>query len=318
MMGTPHYVAPEQARGLRVDTRADIYAFGVILFELLVGRPPFIADNAPEIIAKHLMEKAPLPSTFVGVPAELDDLVAAMLSKDPKDRPTLSQIQNVLDIVLADLRGHLLAAPRPSDNTLSLGITTQTGPIEAPPPWVSRRAVAQSFRFANHCEEAASYFRQFLAAVITAPNLDKVHAYLREMEACASRQRPAPPPPTPAPPSALYIDRGATKRHVGLALVGGGLVAIAVGVWFHRDLAYFERQSRGCTPAHPCTVEQVNHWDDRGTAASTAAIAFYGVGGAALIGGSALYVLGRLAREEPPVAIAPTRGGALVTAGFAF
>ncbi|HSR96746.1 MAG TPA: hypothetical protein VLM79_06850 [Kofleriaceae bacterium] len=179
--------------------------------------------------------------------------------------------------------------------------------------------VAQSFRFANHCEEAASYFRQFLAAVITAPNLDKVHAYLGEMEACASRQRPAPTtPPTPPTPLASHIDRGATKRHIGLALAGGGLVAIAVGVWFHRDLGYFERQSQGCTPAHPCTTEQVHHWDDRGSAASTAAIASYSIGGAALIGGSALYLLGRLAREEPPVAITPTRGGALVTAGFAF
>ncbi|MBA3499580.1 MAG: protein kinase [Deltaproteobacteria bacterium] len=97
MVGTPQYIAPEQAKGYAIDNRVDIYAVGGILFELLTGRPPFEADNAMEMVAKHLMEAPPRPSSVADVPAELDDLVLRMLSKDPNGRPTLAEVATVIE-----------------------------------------------------------------------------------------------------------------------------------------------------------------------------------------------------------------------------
>jgi len=98
MIGTPQYMAPEQARGHAIDARVDVYALGGILFELVTGRPPFVADNAMEVIAKHLMEPAPRPSTLaVGVPPELDDLIVAMLAKDASARPALVEVSAVVE-----------------------------------------------------------------------------------------------------------------------------------------------------------------------------------------------------------------------------
>jgi hypothetical protein len=192
--------------------------------------------------------------------------------------------------------------------------------------------IGQAFRFAHDCVLAARYYRQFLGAVRSAPNLDKVRGYLDEMDACVHRQTPSPPitpPPTPPPPRpptpaprtpapTVADDPGATRRHVGLALGGVGLAAIGAGVWFHHDVLYFQDRSDGCTRAVPCTGTQAMHWDDRGHTASVLAVAAYAAGGAALVGGTALYLLGRRREPEPPVAIAPAPGGALVTAGFAF
>ncbi len=98
IVGTPQYIAPEQAKGYAIDPRADIYALGAILFELLTGRPPFIADNAMEMVAKHLMEAPIRPSAIQrGILPELDDLVLRMLAKSPDARPSLGELIAVIE-----------------------------------------------------------------------------------------------------------------------------------------------------------------------------------------------------------------------------
>jgi predicted Ser/Thr protein kinase len=88
--GTPEYMAPEQIRGEATDGRTDLYALGVMLFELLVGVPPFAGDNATAIVSAHLQSPIPpLPLSDLerSVRGELDALVRALLAKDPKERP---------------------------------------------------------------------------------------------------------------------------------------------------------------------------------------------------------------------------------------
>ena len=88
-IGTPRYMSPEQARGERVDGRADLYAAGLILFEMIAGRGPFddVAD-ANELLLAHLSKIPPRLATLVpDVPPELDQIVASLLEKDPRARP---------------------------------------------------------------------------------------------------------------------------------------------------------------------------------------------------------------------------------------
>ena len=89
IIGTPAYMAPEQVRGDgAVDARADVYSLACILFECLVGRPPFAGDHAIAVLAKTLIEEAPrVREIDPSVPPELDALVARALSKDPSARP---------------------------------------------------------------------------------------------------------------------------------------------------------------------------------------------------------------------------------------
>src|SRR5262249_3162467 len=78
--------------------RADIYALGSIAFEMITKRLPFVAGSAMEVIALHLMEPPPRPSTLVqGLPREVDDLVVAMLAKAPSERPSLQTIVEVFE-----------------------------------------------------------------------------------------------------------------------------------------------------------------------------------------------------------------------------
>ncbi|MBL8623055.1 MAG: protein kinase [Myxococcales bacterium] len=96
LMGTPGYIAPEQARGEEVDPRADIYALGCMAFELLTGRLPFVSDSAMVVITKHLTEDPPAPSAVEGgedLPAEIDGLVLSMLAKDRSQRPGLADVR---------------------------------------------------------------------------------------------------------------------------------------------------------------------------------------------------------------------------------
>jgi eukaryotic-like serine/threonine-protein kinase len=88
ILGTPAYMAPEQCRGgAEIDARADLYAVGCILFEMLTGRPPFVAEGGGETMAMHIYEQAPrLHQLAPGLPHELDALIAMMLAKSPDER----------------------------------------------------------------------------------------------------------------------------------------------------------------------------------------------------------------------------------------
>ncbi len=88
-VGTPRYMSPEQARGERVDGRSDVYASGLILFEMIAGVGPFDdARDANELLLAHLAREAPpLSSLVMGVSPELERILLSMLAKDIRARP---------------------------------------------------------------------------------------------------------------------------------------------------------------------------------------------------------------------------------------
>ncbi|MBN2007211.1 MAG: tetratricopeptide repeat protein [Anaerolineae bacterium] len=97
-LGTPIYIAPEQARGADVDHRADLYALGVVLYEMLTGRPPFVADNSIALLMKHLQEPAPALRQFApDIPPPVEQVALKMLSKVPDERyPNASAFRDAL------------------------------------------------------------------------------------------------------------------------------------------------------------------------------------------------------------------------------
>lgn len=102
-LGTPIYMSPEQACGNSVDHRADIYALGSILYEMLTGRLPFEGDSAAEIIGKKITSPPKKPSEFRDldnvIPWRLENLVLACLEKDIDERPkSMEEVQDELKI----------------------------------------------------------------------------------------------------------------------------------------------------------------------------------------------------------------------------
>jgi eukaryotic-like serine/threonine-protein kinase len=88
VVGTPKYLSPEQVEGLEPDARADLYALGVVLFEMLSGDPPFTGPTDMAMALARLDGPAPrLAARCRGLPPELDRLVTALLARDPNDRP---------------------------------------------------------------------------------------------------------------------------------------------------------------------------------------------------------------------------------------
>ena len=92
LMGTPHYMAPEQAQAKTVDPRTDIYSMGVILFEGITGRQPFEADALYDLLRMHVEATPPPPSSLrAGIPGDYEALILRALSKDPQSSSTERQ-----------------------------------------------------------------------------------------------------------------------------------------------------------------------------------------------------------------------------------
>jgi len=131
LMGTPAYMAPEQCRGAGdVDSRADLYSLGCMLFEMLCGRTPFIGDGIGEVLAAHIHVAAPSPRSFnPGVDPQVEAVVGQLMVKDPAQR-------------LGDARQLMAVLDQLSGGALRTGDTGQivaphgTGQVRAqtPPP----------------------------------------------------------------------------------------------------------------------------------------------------------------------------------------
>ncbi len=99
VMGTPFYMSPEQCNGKReVDHRADVYALGVILFQMLTGRVPFTGEGFGEVMAQHLCRAAPAVRRLVpDVPPALEAIVSRALAKEPDERfQTMAELRAAL------------------------------------------------------------------------------------------------------------------------------------------------------------------------------------------------------------------------------
>lgn len=105
VLGTSHYIAPEQARGERVDAQTDVYSFGVVLYELLAGEVPYAGDNFLSVAMKHVNDEVPsVLARRPDTPLRLASLIESCMAKLPADRPeSMNAVVAELEAVLSGL-----------------------------------------------------------------------------------------------------------------------------------------------------------------------------------------------------------------------
>jgi WD40 repeat protein len=133
IIGTPYYMSPEQGSGRKIDARTDVYALGVMLFEMATGRVPYMAETPVAVIFKHIQDPLPIPRQFnPALPEAVEKVIVTALAKRPEDR-----YQTAGDLVRA------LQAAIPGDTHEGKGAPGQevrptTKPVD---PWPARKPV---------------------------------------------------------------------------------------------------------------------------------------------------------------------------------
>ncbi|MFP2913241.1 serine/threonine-protein kinase, partial [Pyxidicoccus sp. 3LFB2] len=158
VVGTPEYMAPEQARGQEVGPMTDLYALGVVTFEMVTGRLPFVGTSPVDLLMKHVEARPPRPSEFVSdLPPALDAFILQMLTKDPEARPNSAdalrqQLNKLRRTLRSSTRSNPSAPapvekPRPKEDVDSRRPTT---PVPVPPELLkSSELTSQELRAAG-------------------------------------------------------------------------------------------------------------------------------------------------------------------------
>ena len=177
VVGTAQYLSPEQARGEQVDARSDLYSTGVVLFELLTGRPPFTGDSAVAVAYQHVQQLPPTPSSVTpDIPEALDRVVMKALAKDREQR--YSSAGSMLVDLMRASRGGNVNAPEtavwaqtqtltPTQGTSAQGTPTQTLPSTAfQPVATATSSIAPVSEEPEEVEEKKSKKKVLVLAVL--------------------------------------------------------------------------------------------------------------------------------------------------------
>ncbi len=204
-IGTPEYMAPEQGMGSKnIDARADIYALGIVFYEMVTGRKPYMADTPMAVVLKQISDPLPHPTQFVpGLPEEVENVLFKALAKQPDDRyqDMTAMLAALESLLLEAPTAPVAAAPQVDLNTLD-----SPAPTLAAPTRIARETAPARFRFSPKALIiAGSLIAILLLALFALP------ALLRQLPAApgatttsetASINSPAPSN-TPLPPSAV-------------------------------------------------------------------------------------------------------------------
>ncbi len=147
LAGTPEYIAPEQAQGLKVEGTADLYSLGVMLFEMLTGRLPFESDSVTELLQKHLSQRPPaLSSVMNNVPEGGEEFVESLLAKEPGSRPSSADAARVtVQRLLRRLSQDSTAVRRAPDPVELVSKHAPTMKIDRPAHAGTDKALAAAF-----------------------------------------------------------------------------------------------------------------------------------------------------------------------------
>jgi serine/threonine-protein kinase len=227
VMGTATYFSPEQAQGMGVDGRSDIYSLGVVMFEMATGQPPFTGESPVAIASKHVRELPPLPHEInPQIPPQLERIIMKAMAKLPEDRyQSAAELQEALQ-------------------AFSQGRPT---PVSASPPTtiVEPTSLLQS---------ASSQPTEMVGATALSGSFGPP-----TMIAPSAGRLPGGTPPENQSLAVLAAERREQRRtRIYGGLLGVMIIALAVMVFLiGRSLGYFGNSSSGLTM--PSLVSQTEH-----------------------------------------------------------
>jgi serine/threonine-protein kinase len=225
--GTPRYMSPEQVQGKALDPRSDLYAVGVLLYQMLVGRPPFVDSDAVVVMAQHIRE-VPTPPCAAAperpIPRSLERAILRALAKSPRARPAdAEEMERELIACLPDVeREEALAAGglRSDDVVLALGRTVSKRTAK-----IGTAALAVSMLAASLALASGGWVAPPSAVVSERSVVDSGATTVAPMERAPSTAAPSPtgevvtiePPPAaahaePARPRAARVRAHAPRR----------------------------------------------------------------------------------------------------------
>ncbi len=256
LVGTPAYMAPEQAEGPVVDARADLFSLGCVLYRMTTGRPPFEGASVLQVLHK-LANSEPLPAHEVSpeVPAEVGKFIQCMLSKKPEDRPVSADV--VVRVLETLQQKH---APGPLDIVVPSDKKAQTPDTVTGP--MGGKAVRSRWTIRRNASMAAAVMLLLVGGLVAAICLGGAGGEKLENQPPKEDDRPPVPPPPPIEtgkplePTA-YVARPAVIKGLRswllntsekelpveeLCLLGDEILAIKIGRdrWVHWDFSKSE------------------------------------------------------------------------------